>query len=136
MILTNGGYAVQLIEPVGPGVISLNTACGFAKRGNALEGLDVKFHFGVSVQAVYKDSEGVRAVLSDGSEIKVISYCQRLVCASISLAENKVGGLISVSLIKPSTSQADIIYALLVCRSRRFSVALCLAINGRCACIS
>jgi hypothetical protein len=35
--------------------------------GNALEGLGVNFYFGVSVQAVYKDGEGVRAVLSDGS---------------------------------------------------------------------
>lgn len=67
--LTNGGYAVQLIEPVGRVLPALLPPVASQAVGSALEGLGVKFHFGVSVQAVYKDGEGVRAVLSDGSEI-------------------------------------------------------------------
>lgn len=67
--LSNGGYSVQLIEPVGRVLPALLPAIASHAVGNALEGLGVTFHFGVSVQAVYKDGEGVRAVLSDGKEI-------------------------------------------------------------------
>lgn len=68
--LSNGGYAVQLIEPVGRVLPALLPPVASQAVGSALEGLGVKFHFGVSVQAVYNDGEGVRAVLSDGSEIQ------------------------------------------------------------------
>ena len=67
--LSNGGYSVQLIEPVGRVLPALLPAVASQAVGNALEGLGVTFHFGVSVQAVYSEGEGVRAVLSDGKEI-------------------------------------------------------------------
>lgn len=68
--LSNGGYAVQLVEPVGRVLPALLPAQASQAVANGLESLGVKFHFGVSVQAVYNEGEGVRAVLSDGSEIK------------------------------------------------------------------
>ena len=67
--LSNGGYNVQLVEPVGRVLPALLPPAASMAVSTALEGLGVKFHFGVSVQAVYKEGEGVRAVLSDGSEI-------------------------------------------------------------------
>ncbi|PTQ91043.1 NAD(P)/FAD-dependent oxidoreductase [Agitococcus lubricus] len=68
--LSNGGYSVQLIEPVGRVLPALLPPVASQAVGNALAGLGVTFHFGVSVQAVYKNGEGVRAVLSDGREIE------------------------------------------------------------------
>ena len=67
--LSNGGYSVQLIEPVGRVLPALLPVVASQAVGNALEDLGVTFHFGVSVQAVYNEGEGVRAVLSDGKEI-------------------------------------------------------------------
>jgi rubredoxin---NAD+ reductase len=112
--LTNGGYAVQLIEPVGRVLPALLPPVASQAVGNALEGLGVKFHFGVSVQAVYKDGEGVRAVLSDGSEIQgdivlsAIGLRPRISLAKeVGLAVNR-GIVVDKTL---ATSQADI-YAL------------------------
>ncbi|HNE91696.1 MAG TPA: FAD-dependent oxidoreductase, partial [Agitococcus sp.] len=112
--LTNGGYAVQLIEPVGRVLPALLPPVASQAVGNALEGLGVKFHFGVSVQAVYKDGEGVRAVLSDGSEIQgdivlsAIGLRPRISLAKeAGLAVNR-GIVVDKTL---ATSQADI-YAL------------------------
>jgi rubredoxin-NAD+ reductase len=67
--LSNGGYAVQLVEPVGRVLPALLPPPASEAVGAALAGLGVTFHFGVSVQAVNKDGEGVRATLSDGREI-------------------------------------------------------------------
>lgn len=67
--LSNGGYAVQLVEPVGRVLPALLPPPASEAVGAALAGLGVTFHFGVSVQAVNKDGEGVRAMLSDGREI-------------------------------------------------------------------
>ena len=68
--LSNGGYSVQLVEPVGRVLPALLPAPASQAVANGLETLGVKFHFGVSVQAVYNEGEGVRAVLSDGTEIQ------------------------------------------------------------------
>ncbi len=68
--LSNGGYAVQLVEPVGRVLPALLPPVASEAVGAALAGLGVTFHFGVSVQAVNKDGEGVRATLSDGREIQ------------------------------------------------------------------
>ena len=68
--LSNGGYAVQLVEPVGRVLPALLPPVASEAVGAALAGLGVTFHFGVSVQAVNKDGEGVRATLSDGREIR------------------------------------------------------------------
>ncbi len=67
--LSNGGYSVQLVEPVGRVLPALLPAVASHAVGNALQGLGVTFYFGVSVQAVHLDGDGVRAVLSDGKEI-------------------------------------------------------------------
>lgn len=68
--LSNGGYRVQLVEPVGRVLPALLPPVASEAVGQALAGLGVTFHFGVSVQAVNKDGEGVRATLSDGREIR------------------------------------------------------------------
>lgn len=68
--LSNGGYAVQLVEPVGRVLPALLPPVASEAVGAALAGLGVTFHFGVSVQAVHQDGEGVRATLSDGREIQ------------------------------------------------------------------
>ncbi len=67
--LSNGGFSVQLIEPVGRVLPALLPVVASHAVGNALADLGVTFHFGVSVQAVYNEGDGVRAVLSDGKEI-------------------------------------------------------------------
>ena len=67
--LSNGGYAVQLVEPVGRVLPALLPAEASQAVANGLASLGVTFHFGVSVQAVFNEGEGVRAVLSDGTEI-------------------------------------------------------------------
>jgi len=67
--LSNGGYSVQLVEPVGRVLPALLPAEASQAVANGLASLGVTFHFGVSVQAVYNEGEGVRAVLSYGSEI-------------------------------------------------------------------
>jgi rubredoxin-NAD+ reductase len=67
--LSNGGFSVQLIEPVGRVLPALLPPVASQAVGAALATLGVTFHFGVSVTAVYKDGDGVRAVLSDGREI-------------------------------------------------------------------
>lgn len=112
--LTNGGYAVQLIEPVGRVLPALLPPVASQAVGSALEGLGVKFHFGVSVQAVYKDGEGVRAVLSDGSEIQgdivlsAIGLRPRISLAKEAGLQVNRGIVVDKTL---ATSQADI-YAL------------------------
>lgn len=68
--LSNGGYCVQLVEPVGRVLPALLPVEASQAVANGLASLGVKFHFGVSVQAVYNEGEGVRAVLSDGTEIQ------------------------------------------------------------------
>ena len=112
--LTNGGYAVQLIEPVGRVLPALLPPVASQAVGNALEGLGVKFHFGVSVQAVYKDGEGVRAVLSDGSEIQGDIVLSAIgLRPRISLAK-EAGLVVNRGIVVDktlATSQADI-YAL------------------------
>lgn len=112
--LSNGGYAVQLIEPVGRVLPALLPPVASQAVGSALEGLGVKFHFGVSVQAVYKDGEGVRAVLSDGSEIhgdivlSAIGLRPRISLAKEAGLQVNRGIVVDKTL---ATSQADI-YAL------------------------
>lgn len=112
--LTNGGYAVQLIEPVGRVLPALLPPVASQAVGSALEGLGVKFHFGVSVQAVYKDGEGVRVVLSDGSEIQgdivlsAIGLRPRISLAKEACLQVNRGIVVDKTL---ATSQADI-YAL------------------------
>ena len=68
--LSNGGFRVQLVEPVGRVLPALLPPVASEAVGNALAGLGVTFHFGVSVQAVHQDGDGVRATLSDGREIR------------------------------------------------------------------
>ena len=112
--LSNGGYSVQLIEPVGRVLPALLPPVASQAVGSALEGLGVKFHFGVSVQAVYKDGDGVRAVLSDGSEIQgdivlsAIGLRPRISLAKEAGLQVNRGIVVDKTL---ATSQADI-YAL------------------------
>lgn len=112
--LSNGGFSVQLIEPVGRVLPALLPAVASQAVGNALETLGVTFHFGVSVQAVHKDGEGVRATLSDGSDISgdivlsAIGLRPRIALAKEAGLNVNRGVVVDRTL---ATSQADI-YAL------------------------
>ncbi|MFO1390708.1 MAG: FAD-dependent oxidoreductase [Agitococcus sp.] len=112
--LSNGGYSVQLVEPVGRVLSALLPVEASQAVANGLASLGVKFHFGVSVQAVYNEGEGVRAVLSDGSEIQgdivlsAIGLRPRINLAKEAGLQVNRGIVVDKTL---ATSQADI-YAL------------------------
>lgn len=66
--LSNGGFQVQVVEPMGRALPTLLPAEASAAVTTGLESLGVRFHFGPSVKAVDHDPEGgVIATLSDGS---------------------------------------------------------------------
>lgn len=112
--LSNGGFSVQLIEPVGRVLPALLPPVASQAVGNALETLGVTFHFGVSVQAVHKDGDGVRATLSDGRDISgdivlsAIGLRPRIALAKAAGLTVNRGIAVDRTL---ATSQADI-YAL------------------------
>lgn len=112
--LSNGGFSVQLIEPVGRVLPALLPPVASQAVGNALETLGVTFRFGVSVQAVHKDGDGVRATLSDGRDISgdivlsAIGLRPRIALAKAAGLTVNRGIAVDRTL---ATSQADI-YAL------------------------
>lgn len=67
--LSNGGYAVTLVEPMGRLLPSLLPAAASAAVAEGLSGLGVRFCFGPGVSAVDKQGEGVCVTLGDGSQL-------------------------------------------------------------------
>lgn len=67
--LSNGGYQVDVVEPVGRVLPSLLPERASAAVANGLEGLGVKFHFGHSVKGVWVSGDGVEVELSNGERL-------------------------------------------------------------------
>lgn len=67
--LSNGGYQVDVVEPVGRVLPSLLPERASAAVANGLEGLGVTFHFGHSVKGVWTNGDGVDVELSNGERL-------------------------------------------------------------------
>lgn len=67
--LSNGGYRVHLVEPVGRCLPALLPEQASLAVSDALSKLGVVFHFGVFLQRVDQHGDGLRATLSDGSTV-------------------------------------------------------------------
>jgi rubredoxin-NAD+ reductase len=67
--LSNGGFAVEVVEPVGRVLPSLLPERASAAVAEGLASLGVKFHFGHSVKGVWEDGAGVAVELSNGERI-------------------------------------------------------------------
>lgn len=67
--LSNGGYQVDVVEPVGRVLPSLLPERASEAVANGLASLGVKFHFGHSVKGVWQDGAGVSVELSNGERI-------------------------------------------------------------------
>ena len=70
--LSNGGFQVNLVEPLGRCLPMLLPEAASAAVGRGLESLGVTFHFGPLAKAVHHDREGAGLVteLSDGTHLK------------------------------------------------------------------
>lgn len=67
--LSNGGFSVEVVEPVGRVLPSLLPERASEAVANGLASLGVKFHFGHSVKGVWEDGAGVAVELSNGERI-------------------------------------------------------------------
>ncbi|MDF2446777.1 MAG: pyridine nucleotide-disulfide oxidoreductase [Moraxellaceae bacterium] len=67
--LSNGGFSVDVVEPVGRVLPSLLPERASDAVANGLASLGVKFHFGHSVKGVWEDGAGVSVELSNGERI-------------------------------------------------------------------
>jgi len=67
--LSNGGYQVEVVEPIGRVLPALLPERASAAVASGLETLGVKFHFGHSVKGVWKQGEGVDVELSNGERL-------------------------------------------------------------------
>lgn len=67
--LSNGGYQVEVVEPVGRVLPSLLPERASEAVANGLAALGVTFHFGHSVKGVWEKGEGVEVELSNGERI-------------------------------------------------------------------
>ena len=70
--LSNGGFQVSLVEPLGRCLPMLLPEAASAAVGRGLESLGVEFHFGPLAKAVHRnrDGEGLVTELSDGTHLK------------------------------------------------------------------
>ena len=68
--LSNGGFQVELVEPLGRCLPTLLPEEASKAVGEGLKELGVKFHFGPVVEAVDKQGDGVVAALSDGTKVE------------------------------------------------------------------
>lgn len=68
--LSNGGFEVDLVEPMGRCLPTLLPEPASKAVGEGLAELGVTFHFGPVVKAVNKHGDGVVAELSDGSKVE------------------------------------------------------------------
>lgn len=67
--LSNGGFQVEVVEPVGRVLPALLPERASEAVANGLASLGVKFHFGHSVKGVWEDGEGVSVELSNGERV-------------------------------------------------------------------
>jgi rubredoxin-NAD+ reductase len=67
--LSNGGFQVEVVEPVGRVLPALLPERASEAVANGLASLGVKFHFGHSVKGVWEDGAGVSVELSNGERI-------------------------------------------------------------------
>lgn len=67
--LSNGGYQVEVVEPVGRVLPSLLPERASEAVANGLATLGVQFHFGHSVKGVWEKGDGVEVELSNGARI-------------------------------------------------------------------
>ena len=70
--LSNGGFQVSRVEPLGRCLPMLLPEAASAAVGRGLESLGVEFHFGPLAKAVHRnrDGEGLVTELSDGTHLK------------------------------------------------------------------
>ncbi|MDF3031699.1 MAG: rubredoxin reductase [Moraxellaceae bacterium] len=68
--LSNGGFSVAVVEPVGRVLPSLLPERASEAVANGLASLGVKFHFGHSVKGVWHEGDGVSVELSNGERIR------------------------------------------------------------------
>ncbi len=68
--LSNGGFQVEVIDPVERPLQILIPEQASAAVKAGLESLGVKFHFGVSAKAVHKSAQGVALELSNGETLE------------------------------------------------------------------
>lgn len=67
--LANGGFQVDVVEPVGRVLPALLPERASAAVAAGLAALGVRFHFGHSVKGVWREGEGVAVELSNGERI-------------------------------------------------------------------
>lgn len=67
--LSNGGFQVEVVEPVGRVLPSLLPERASEAVAAGLETLGVTFHFGHSVKGVWKSGDGVEVELSNGERL-------------------------------------------------------------------
>lgn len=67
--LSNGGFQVEVVEPVGRVLPALLPERASEAVANGLSTLGVKFHFGHSVKGVWEEGAGVSVELSNGDRI-------------------------------------------------------------------
>lgn len=67
--LSSGGYAVEVVEPIGRVLPALLPERASEAVANGLASLGVKFHFGHSVKGVWEKGDGVEVELSNGERI-------------------------------------------------------------------
>jgi rubredoxin-NAD+ reductase len=68
--LSNGGYRVDVVEPVGRVLPALLPERASEAVANGLASLGVTFHFGHSVKGVWEEGAGVAVELSNGERIQ------------------------------------------------------------------
>lgn len=67
--LANGGFEVDVVEPVGRVLPSLLPERASEAVANGLRSLGVNFHFGHSVKGVWESGDGVEVELSNGERV-------------------------------------------------------------------
>ena len=68
--LSNGGFKVHLVEPVGRCLPTFIPEPASEAVADGLRELGVTFHFGPLVKEVHRKGDGVEATLSDGSKVE------------------------------------------------------------------
>jgi len=68
--LSNGGYSVEVVDPVERPLQALMPEKASAAVKAGLESLGTKFHFGVFAKSVHKTAQGYELELSDGTSIE------------------------------------------------------------------
>jgi rubredoxin-NAD+ reductase len=67
--LASGGFAVDVVDPAGRCLAALLPPEASAAVARGLEGVGVRFHFGVAVKGVDRSGDGYRCTLTDGSTV-------------------------------------------------------------------